>query len=86
MVLLLWPEFSRFITPGLETEVYQVIKRLIAMIGSPQIAIDERHTPRLYSCFLPYWRNINAMARPKDQMQTSLNMPRYQQPPQPPQQ
>ncbi|KAI9451605.1 hypothetical protein F5148DRAFT_1238863, partial [Russula earlei] len=24
MLKLLWPEFSKFITPGLETEVYQV--------------------------------------------------------------
>ncbi|KAI9508549.1 hypothetical protein F5148DRAFT_1148956 [Russula earlei] len=42
----------KFITPGLETEVYKVIEPLIATIGSPQIAIDERHTPKLYSRFL----------------------------------
>ncbi|KAI9459806.1 hypothetical protein F5148DRAFT_1150797, partial [Russula earlei] len=49
---LLCPECSRFITQGLETEVCQVIKRLIATIGSPQIAIDECHTLKLYSRFL----------------------------------
>ncbi|KAI9459822.1 hypothetical protein F5148DRAFT_1150807 [Russula earlei] len=49
---LLRPEYSRFTTPGLETEVYHVIERLIATIGSPRIAIDERHTPKLYSRFL----------------------------------
>ncbi|KAI9460102.1 hypothetical protein F5148DRAFT_1217696, partial [Russula earlei] len=52
MLKLLRPECLRFITPGLETEVYQVIERLIATIGSPQIAIDEYHTPKLYSRFL----------------------------------
>ncbi|KAI9439194.1 fungal-specific transcription factor domain-containing protein [Lactarius indigo] len=52
MLKLLRPECSRFITPGLETEIYQVIERLINTIGSPQIAIDERHTPMLYSRFL----------------------------------
>ncbi|KAH9030570.1 fungal-specific transcription factor domain-containing protein [Lactarius deliciosus] len=52
MLKLLRPECSRFITPGLESEIYQVIERLINTIGSPQIAIDERHTPMLYSRFL----------------------------------
>jgi hypothetical protein len=49
---LLRPECSRFITQGLDTEIYRVIERLINTIGSPQIAIDERHTPKLYSRFL----------------------------------
>ena len=49
---LLRPECSRFISPGLEAEIYQVIERLINTIGSPQVAIDERHTPMLYSRFL----------------------------------
>ncbi|KAI0284529.1 hypothetical protein BC826DRAFT_146946 [Russula brevipes] len=52
MLKLLRPEYSRFITPGLETDVYQTIERLINTIGSPQIAIDERRTPKLYSRFL----------------------------------
>jgi hypothetical protein len=49
---VLQPEYSRFITPGLESVIYQVIEQLVNTIGSPQIAIDERHTPMLYSRFL----------------------------------
>jgi hypothetical protein len=45
------PERWRF-AQKLEIEVYEVIERLIVTIGSPQIAIDERHTPKLYSRFL----------------------------------
>ncbi|KAI9508632.1 hypothetical protein F5148DRAFT_1148883 [Russula earlei] len=54
---LLRPEYSRFITPGHETEVYQVIERLIATIGSPRIEIDEHHTSKLYSRFLDVYLN-----------------------------
>ncbi|KAI9450174.1 hypothetical protein F5148DRAFT_1291014 [Russula earlei] len=73
---LLRPECSRFISP------YQVIERLIATIGSPQIAIDERHTPKL---------TYASQGPPPQQMQTGSSTPRYQQPtqpsqPQPPQQ
>ncbi|KAI9507313.1 hypothetical protein F5148DRAFT_1206217, partial [Russula earlei] len=48
MLKLLRPVYH----PGLETEVYQVIERLMATIWSPQIAIDECHTPMLYLRFL----------------------------------
>ncbi|KAI9508722.1 hypothetical protein F5148DRAFT_1283660 [Russula earlei] len=93
---LLHPERSRFITQGLETEVYPVIKRLIATIGSPQIAIDECHTPKLYSRFLEsllakHKRDGTAQGcmlqqgPPPRQMQTGSSTPRYQQPPQSPQ-
>ncbi|KAI9461861.1 hypothetical protein F5148DRAFT_1214624 [Russula earlei] len=74
-------------------KVYEVIKCLIATIASPQIAIDERHTPKLYSCFLEsllakHKRDGTAQGRmpqqgpPPQQMQTGLNTPRYQQLPQ----
>ncbi|KAI9452824.1 hypothetical protein F5148DRAFT_1370318 [Russula earlei] len=84
------------ITPGLETEVYQVIECLIATIGSPKIAIDERHTPKLYSRFLAsllakHKRDGTAQGRmpqqgpPPQQIQTGSSTQMYQQPPQPPQ-
>jgi hypothetical protein len=34
------------ITDGLEVEIYRVLERLINTIGSPQIAIDERHNSK----------------------------------------
>lgn len=89
MLKLLRPECSRFITPGLEAEIYQVIERLISTIGSPQIAIDERHTPKLYSRFLAsllakHRRDGAARGRmhqqgpPTQQPQASSSAPVYQ--------
>jgi hypothetical protein len=46
------PECQRFISNNLEAEICHSIERLINTIGSPQIAIDERHTPKLYSRFV----------------------------------
>jgi hypothetical protein len=90
MLKLLRPECASFITPGLETEIYQIIERLINTIGSPEIAIDERHTPMLYSRFLAsllakHKRDGAARGRmpqqdpPPQQPQTSSSGPVYQQ-------
>ena len=49
---LLRPECRIFIREGLEQELYAAIERLVAVYGSSQIAVDERHTPKLYSDFL----------------------------------
>jgi hypothetical protein len=75
-----------------------VIKHLISMIGSPQIAIDERHMPKLYSHFLVsllarHKRNgavqgqMHQQGPPMQQLQTGSSAPVYQQlqQPQPPQ-
>ncbi|KAG6885331.1 hypothetical protein C0993_003179 [Termitomyces sp. T159_Od127] len=35
-----------------ETEVFDLIGRLIQILSSPEIAIDDRHTPKLYARFL----------------------------------
>jgi hypothetical protein len=96
MLKLLRPECSRFIPQGLEAEIYRVIERLINTIGSPQISIDERHTPKLYSRFLAsllakHKRDGAAHGRmhqqgpPTQQMQTGSNTPVYQHPMQQPQ-
>jgi len=91
MLKLLRPACSRFISPGLQADIYQVIERLIATIGSPQIAIDERHTPKLYSRFLAtllakHKRDGSSQGRmpqqgpPPQQVQTGSSTPTYQQP------
>ena len=46
------PEFKAFITPARETEIFDLIHRLIQTLQSPEIAIDERHTPKLHARFL----------------------------------
>jgi hypothetical protein len=49
---LLRPEFSTLMTKELETEIFELIGRLIQTFSSPDIAIDDRHTPKLYARFL----------------------------------
>ncbi|TFY54808.1 hypothetical protein EVJ58_g8639 [Rhodofomes roseus] len=46
------PEFKSLITSAQESEIFDLIGRLIQTLGSPEIAIDERHTPKLHARFL----------------------------------
>lgn len=39
-------------THELEAEIFDLIGRLIQKLSSPDIAIDDRHTPKLYARFL----------------------------------
>ena len=52
MSQLLRPEFSAMMTKDLEAEIFDLIGRLITTFSSPEIAIDDRHTPKLYARFL----------------------------------
>ena len=38
--------------PGREQEITQLVQRLIDLLGSDEVAVDARHTPKLYSRFL----------------------------------
>lgn len=46
------PDFNEIIDDSGRNEIVKLVERLIAAIGSPDIAIDERHTPKLYARFL----------------------------------
>ncbi|KAJ7086357.1 hypothetical protein B0H15DRAFT_346044 [Mycena belliarum] len=52
LLKLLRPEFSQLMAKERETEVFDLIGRLIQTLSSPEIAIDDRHTPKLYARFL----------------------------------
>ncbi|VDB86073.1 unnamed protein product [Peniophora sp. CBMAI 1063] len=52
MLKLLRPECRIFARQGLDETIYSTIERLVHTFGAPAIAVDERHTPRLYSDFL----------------------------------
>lgn len=52
LLKLLRPEFSSFLAKDQESEIFDLIGRLIQTLSSPKIAIDDRHTPRLYARFL----------------------------------
>jgi hypothetical protein len=49
---LLRPEFAHLLSKDQEAEIFDLIGRLIQTLSSPDIAIDDRHTPRLYARFL----------------------------------
>ncbi|KAG5730335.1 Protein priB [Termitomyces sp. T112] len=52
LLKLLKPEFSSLLAKEQETEIFDLIGRLIQTLSSPEIAIDDRHTPKLYARFL----------------------------------
>ncbi|KAJ7860084.1 hypothetical protein B0H14DRAFT_3624646 [Mycena olivaceomarginata] len=52
LLKLLRPEFSHLIPKEEENQVYDLIRRLIQTLSSPEIAIDDRNTPKLYTRFL----------------------------------
>ncbi|KAF7291885.1 hypothetical protein MIND_01213800 [Mycena indigotica] len=52
LMKLLRPEFSQLMAKEEENEVFDLIGRLIQTLSSPEIAIDDRHTPKLYARFL----------------------------------
>jgi hypothetical protein len=49
---LLRPQFKAFVSEDQETEILELIGRLIQTLSSPEIAIDDRHTPKVYARFL----------------------------------
>jgi hypothetical protein len=52
LLKLLRPECSKFLSKEQETEIFDLIGRLIQILSGPEIAIDDRHTPKLYARFL----------------------------------
>ncbi|PCH34825.1 hypothetical protein WOLCODRAFT_78982 [Wolfiporia cocos MD-104 SS10] len=52
LLKLMRPEFKNLITAQQETEIFELIGRLIHTLSSPEIAIDDRHTPKLHARFL----------------------------------
>ncbi|KAI0710814.1 hypothetical protein C8Q76DRAFT_624091 [Earliella scabrosa] len=52
LLKLLRPEFSNLVSREQQQEIFDLISRLIEKLGSPDVAIDERHTPALHSRFL----------------------------------
>ncbi|KAF7311314.1 hypothetical protein MKEN_01033100 [Mycena kentingensis (nom. inval.)] len=49
---LLKPQFAHIMPKEEEEQVFDLIGRLIQTLSSPEIAIDDRHTPKLYARFL----------------------------------
>ncbi|EMD31564.1 hypothetical protein CERSUDRAFT_119609 [Gelatoporia subvermispora B] len=52
LLKLMRPEIAMYITGEQKTEIFDIIGQLIQTLNSPDIAIDERHTPKLHARFL----------------------------------
>ncbi|KAG6857220.1 hypothetical protein H0H87_007639 [Tephrocybe sp. NHM501043] len=52
LVKLLQPKFASYLTTQKRLEIRQVVQKVVDLLSSPEIAIDDRHGPGLYSRFL----------------------------------
>jgi len=52
LLKILRPKFSFMMREDREQEIVQLVQRLINLLSSEEVAIDDRHTPKLYSRFL----------------------------------
>lgn len=70
LVKLLQPKFSSFLSLQKRHEIRQLVQRVVDLLGSNEIAIDDRHGPKLYSKFL---RNL--LAAPMARVEPVLTPP-----------
>lgn len=49
---LLQPKFSSYLSPETRIEIRRHVQSVIDLLGSPQVAIDDRHGPKIYSRFI----------------------------------
>ncbi|GLB40175.1 putative fungal specific transcription factor [Lyophyllum shimeji] len=52
LVKLLQPKFNSYLTVEKRLEIREVVQRVVDLLSSPEIAIDDRHGPKLYAKFL----------------------------------
>jgi len=52
LIKLLYPRYAKYLTQEQRQHIIDTVQRAIDFEGSPEIGIDDRHGPRLYSRFL----------------------------------
>lgn len=52
MSQLLQPKYAPYLSPEQRAEIIQTVERAVEFHGSPDIAVDDRHGPWLYSRFM----------------------------------
>lgn len=63
LIKLLQPKFASYLSRDKRIEIRSLVQKVIDLLASPEIAIDDRHGPKLYSKFL---RNL--LAKPLAQI------------------
>jgi hypothetical protein len=70
---LLQPKFASYVSQEMRTEIRQLVQSVIDLLGSPAVAIDDRHGPKLYSRFLEKLLNKPMAISPGATTSTSLH-------------
>ncbi|KAI0926056.1 hypothetical protein AcV5_008620 [Taiwanofungus camphoratus] len=52
LVKLLQPKYTAYLSRDQRAEIRHLVEQVIALLGSPEVAIDDRHGPKLYASFL----------------------------------
>ncbi|KAI5992997.1 hypothetical protein EDD15DRAFT_2268871 [Pisolithus albus] len=52
LIKLLQPKYAHYFLPERREEIRILVQEAVDLLGSPEVAIDERHAPMLYSRFL----------------------------------
>ncbi|KZT73649.1 hypothetical protein DAEQUDRAFT_721712 [Daedalea quercina L-15889] len=52
LIKLLQPKYSVYLSSEQRVEIKDLVQRVIDLLGSPEVAIDDRHGPKLYARFL----------------------------------
>jgi hypothetical protein len=88
---LLQPKYASYLSSDQRAEMFRTIERAIDFLGSPEIGVDDRHGPRLYSRFLrglfdhvktPPAKNPRSRSRRKISGQAAHEIPANPTPPQ----
>ncbi|KAH9041647.1 hypothetical protein EDB85DRAFT_2242516 [Lactarius pseudohatsudake] len=52
LIKLLQPKYASYISPEQRAEIVRTVERAVEFLGAPDIGVDDRHGPRLYSRFV----------------------------------
>ncbi|KIP11212.1 hypothetical protein PHLGIDRAFT_159580 [Phlebiopsis gigantea 11061_1 CR5-6] len=52
LIKLMQPRYAGYLDQQQRDEIRQKVQRMINLLGSPEVAIDDHHSPKLYSRFL----------------------------------
>jgi hypothetical protein len=63
LIKLLQPKFASYLSREKRIEIRNLVQKVIDLLASPEIAVDDRHGPKLYSKFLK-----NLLAKPLAQI------------------
>ncbi|KAJ7089899.1 hypothetical protein B0H15DRAFT_779840 [Mycena belliarum] len=77
LLKLLQPEFASYLTTGKRHEIRGLVQRVVELLASPAVSIDERHWPNLYARFLKRLLPVPLAKRQRQPEQPNTNQPMF---------